>query len=362
MATQPPNANPPAPWRASVAARWLAAAAAGGSALQIASYFMVWQRWAIPASEMASGKAPPPVIPVENIGLFQGLHGGSTLPYALWMFAPPVITALGALIALVAPRWSRLTLTLLSALAAGYSLSQSLGAFSSRLFPNPYIADVGAYVGVSANLLSFSGASGLLVIALTGTWRALKTDASRARNMTRRWAWLVISGGALLIASYFMPWRHFYLGPGLSDADPASSNSAPWPLNPAPESPHIPLDLSGLASISEPYRTQNLIMVCLIFLVPPTLAALSAYFALSGPRWNQVTWSLWSALMGAIVLIVSLGFLALSAFTDSAASSVIDLGGYIGVGASILILVAAVGLLFSTLNGAWSARSPRPQS
>ncbi len=208
---------------------------------------------------------------------------------------------------------------------------------------------------MGASLLGFCAASGLFFIALAGAWRTLLANVPRARAVTRRWAWLVAGGSALLIASCFMPWRHFYLPAGLTDADPAASNSAPWPLNPAPECPRMPIDLCGLASVSEPTRTQDLINLGLIFIVPPLLVALFALLALIGPRWSRSALSLLSALAGAIILLVSGGVPDTERLTDSAASSVIDLGAYIGISASLLIFVAAVGLVFATLTGVWSA-------
>ena len=117
----------------------------------------------------------------------------------------------------------------------------------------------------------------------------------------------------------------------------------------------MPIDLCGLASVSEPTRTQDLINLGLIFIVPPLLVALFALLALIGPRWSRSALSLLSALAGAIILLVSVGYLMLSGWTDSAASSVIDLGAYIGISASLLICVAAIGLVFATLTGVWSA-------
>jgi hypothetical protein len=356
MAIPAPDANLPEPPGAPHVARWLAMGAVAGGALLIASYFMTWNHYVTPAGGAGGGYTPPPVVPIQNLST---LHGAYAFYYvALPLFAPPVIAALGALGALAGPRWSRMTLSLLSALAGAYSLTTCLNFISSSLSSptGTYAIDTGAYIGVCASLLSFCAASGLLLMALAGAWRALAADAPRARLVTRRWARLVVGGAALLIVSYFMPWSHFYLsnGPNVG-ADPTLSHSAPWPLDPVPAYSRMPVNFADLASISPPYLMRNLLMLGLVFFAPPLIAALFALFALIGPRWSRVTLSLLSALLGALVLLVSVGYLILSGFTDTALSSVIDLGAYLGIGASLLIVVAAVGLVFSTLNSAWRA-------
>ena len=141
---------------------------------------------------------------------------------------------------------------------------------------------------------------------------------------------LVAGGSALLIASYFMLWRHWYQPGG-----------NPWPLNDLSD-PFVPIQtlFYGPGGSFQP-------LDALFLFGAPVVAALSALYALRGPRWRRLTLSLVSAAAGTLMLLVSLGYLILSAITDAAVLTVIDMGAYIGIFASLLTVVAAFGLVFS---------------
>ncbi|HEX9038997.1 MAG TPA: hypothetical protein VF808_18590 [Ktedonobacterales bacterium] len=149
--------------------RWWVFLAASGSALLIASYFMVWGHW-----RAADGASAEAAIPGAT------LTDGPPLlrAYALAaLVALPLLAALCAFIYARAPRWSRAPLALLGLLAGGSSLAVCLITLA-RLYlraNGSSVLERGAFVGL--------GASALLLTALFGL---LSTPAPRAAPATVR--------------------------------------------------------------------------------------------------------------------------------------------------------------------------------
>ena len=134
-----------------------------------------------------------------------------------------------------------------------------------------------------------------------------------------------MAGGALLIASYFMPWRHVSSEYGHSD-------------------PTIPIQ----SLFYGPHDSFQFVAVFWLF-TGQVIATLSASLALIGPGWSRRVLSLLCLLAGLLSLLVST-FLHMAQALFIGSAYVTDAGAYLGLAASALMIIAARGL-FSSLSG-----------
>ena len=152
----------------------------------------------------------------------------------------------------------------------------------------------------------------------------------RASVVARWWAGLVAGASFLLIASYFMPWGHVPSEYGHSD-------------------PTIPIQ----SLFYGPHDSFQFVAVFWLF-TGPVMATLSASLALIGPRWSWRVLSLLCLLAGLLSLLVST-FLHMAQALFIGSAYVTDAGAYLGLGTSVLMIIAARGL-FSSLSGIASLR------
>lgn len=239
------------------------------------------------------------------------------------LFAPLVIATLSAFFSLGGSHWQRITLSLLGWLIAVFNLLALLilvWAFSWDENAAGVI-DTGVYAALSASLMTVVVAFGFLFLALASAWRWPRLDGARARVVARWWVVIIACGGALLIGSYLMAWGHWR-----SANAPVSSDTV------------MPIALFATGPASD--QSHATLLLCAL----PVAVALCAYLMLRAPRWGRAPLALLGLLAGGSNLIVGLVVVG-AVFLRVNGASALDTGGAVGLGASVLIIVAAFGLL-----------------
>lgn len=239
------------------------------------------------------------------------------------LFAPSFIAALCALFSLGGSPSRRVIQALLGLLIATYNLFTCL-SLVWEFFWNEAAAGViepASYLALSASLIAVVVTFGAFVMALAGAWRWPLLNARSARAVTRWWVAVIAAGAVALGASYFTAW-----GSWRSSVVPASGEKI------------IPIGLyfSGASA--------GQISMLLLLFAPPVIAALSAFLALGAPRWRRVTLSLLGLLAAMFSLVVNLMLFGLL-FLRASGYGALARGGVVGLGASIVIVIAMFGLL-----------------
>jgi hypothetical protein len=243
---------------------------------------------------------------------------------SVWLlYAPSAVAALSALFSLGGPSWRRIMLSMLGALIAAFNLFACLAlivGFSWNEAASGVISYAN-YVALSASLIALVMASGCLILALASAMRWPLLHAHGARVTAMCWVALVGGGAGLLNASYFLVWGSW------RPAIPSASIGRFTPI--------------GLYFSTPPAdRLQTL----LLLFAPPVIAALAAFLGLSGPRALRLALIVVGLLAGLTGMVVCLYLLA-QLFLQASGYAVLAKGGAIGLGASILIVVATFGLL-----------------
>lgn len=239
------------------------------------------------------------------------------------LYAPSVVAALSALCSLGGPSWRRIMLSLLGLLVAAFNLFACLSLVWEFSWNGAAAGVIGYanYVALSVSLITLVMACGFLALALVGAIRWPLLNASSARVVALCWVALIGSGAGLLNASYFLVWGSWR------------------PVNlTAPIGRFTPI---GLYLSAPP--TDRLSTFLMLF-APPVVAALAAFLALSGPRWLRLTLTLLGLGAGLASMAVCLTLLG-QLFVQASGYGALARGGAIGLGASILIVVAMFGLL-----------------
>lgn len=322
MATQPLDANTsPAPRRWRGVVRFFAWLTVVGAGTLIASYLVASRHLRPPDS---SGLLGP--LRFDPFSLVRELFAGLSAAHfnaILLLFAPLGIAALSALFSLGGPPWRRVMLALLSLLVAAYNLFTCLSLVWAFFWNGATagVIDTIIYVALSASLMGVVAAFGVLFMALVSAWRWPRLQARGARIVARWWATLIVSGAALLVASYFTVW-----GGWRSPGPPVSGDTL------------IPIELYRSV------QSGDQVNALLPLLAPPVIAALSASLTLFGPRWRRLAMGLLALLAGMSGMAVCLMLLG-RLFLRVSGYSVLTTGGVVGLGASALIVIATFGLL-----------------
>jgi hypothetical protein len=316
-----PNSPAPRRWRGVV--RFVAWLTIFGAGALIALYFLASRHVALPhGTGVVSILRYKPFLLLRQ--LITGLSGAHFTALSL-LFAPLAPATLSALFALGGAPGRRVILALLGLLMAAFNLFTCFSlvwAFSWNEAAAGVI-DAGTYLALGASLIAVVLALGVLILALASAmpWPLLSVRGARA--VARWWVALVVSGAALLIASYFRVWGAWRAT--------TTGFSSPW----APFTP-FGLYFSGPSS--------GQVNTLLLLFAGPVIAALSALLTLGAARWRRRAMRLLSLLAGVSSLVVCLILIG-RLFLRASGSSVLDAGGVVGLGASILVIIAAFGLL-----------------